>query len=147
MFSVESMGGRGYRQRGSDPLVSAARSRLVDLWLPPPTPNIPTSLNREPEGEISACDDPALRCGLSVLDHSESAHLLMHSECQRSCRPPWTPSCFIIEMWSPREVPLHVFVTLFVVAAPVCSRFQMRGKRLCLFWSWHAAPTSSVIKF
>lgn len=36
MFSVESTGGRGYRQRGSDPLVSAARSRLDDLWLPPP---------------------------------------------------------------------------------------------------------------
>lgn len=71
-------------------------------------------------------------CTVNVNDHGSA---------------PVDPILFIIEMRSPREVPLHVVGTLFVVAAPVCSRFQMRGKRLCLFWSWHAALTSSVIKF
>lgn len=49
-------------------------------------------------GCVSTCNDAALRCGLSIRYHSESAHLLL----------------------SPGEAPLHVLVTVYAVAAPVC---------------------------
>lgn len=103
---------------GRDPLVSAAGLRLDDVRIPVPAPNIPTFLNKEPEGEIwshflhttltmtqhvalgcvSTSNGPASRFGLSICYHSESVHLLLHGERQRSrvgC------TCLWLYVWSP----------------------------------------------